>query len=107
MKRKPEWKPQPMPKLDMKWTCLVCRCNEQSGRNCRVINRKPGTRVIAHLYDPRFEELLAYAELVYDPTKPVVTGPSGLARLRALAILMRENLDDVICADCDPEERDP
>lgn len=103
-----EWKPPVERKLEIRWTCIVCRCDETSGKRCRVINRPPGTLTLAHLQDPRFEAVLEFAESASvsgDQTKPAFSGRVGLARLRELAILMRENLDDVICVDCDPDSR--
>lgn len=94
----PEWKPSPMPKLATKWVCIVCRCNEQSRRSCRVICRRPGERSLHHLYDERFEHLLFLAR---NPHLPAEDNEG--ANLTPLAELMAESFDDVICERCDGE----
>jgi hypothetical protein len=84
-----EWKPPIETRLAMTWTCIVCRCDQESGRTCRVINRPPGTLTLAHA--ERVKEIIT------------VEGDTAGDMWEAIVEDLDENYDDVICERCDPE----
>ncbi|HZJ67708.1 MAG TPA: hypothetical protein VFD36_29595 [Kofleriaceae bacterium] len=88
--------------LPITWTCLVCRCDQTSGRQCRVLVRGENQLALAHLTDPRMQQIIALA----GSWKPSAMSPEAnedYADRLAYSVYdhFTTKLDDVICADCD------